>query len=348
MKAMILAAGVGSRLDPLTRQTPKPMVPIVNKPVITHIIDDLKKHGITQIMVNLHYLGDVIADYLGDGSRFGIPITCVQEDQLWGDAGSVKRAEEFFKDGTFLIVGGDDISDMDLSALFQFHADRRATGTIALTDVDDPSQFGIVLTDDDGRINRFLEKPKGEVFSKTANTGVYVLEPEVFDLIPPNTFYGFGNDVFPQLLASGKPFYGFRTHSYWKDVGNIGVYRQTNFDALSGKVEVSLPMPKQSEGVYVGDNTTVDPSATLQPPVALGHNVTIGPGASLGPNAIIGDNSAVEANASLVDTIVWDNATVQAGTHLERCIVGHGSAVSTNTAIFDGLIVDPSRRQAAQ
>lgn len=348
MKAMILAAGVGSRLDPLTRQTPKPMVPIVNKPVITHIIDDLKKHGVTEIMVNLHYLGGVIADYLSDGSRFGIPITCVQEDQLWGDAGSVKRAEEFFKDGTFLIVGGDDISDMDLSALFQFHADRKATGTIALTDVDDPSQFGIVLTDDDGRINRFLEKPKGEVFSKTANTGVYVLEPEVFDLIPPNMFYGFGNDVFPQLLASGKPFYGFRTHSYWKDVGNIAVYKQTNFDALTGKVALHLPMPQQSEGVYVSASAIVDPGATLTPPVAIGDHATIGPGAALGPNAIIGDHSTIEANTTLVDTIVWDNATVQAGTHLERCIVGHGSIVSTNTAIFDGLVVNPIRRQAAK
>jgi len=348
MKAMILAAGVGSRLDPLTRQTPKPMVPIVNKPVITHIIDDLKHHGVTEIMVNLHYLGDVIADYLGDGARFGIPITCVQEDQLWGDAGSVKRAEEFFRDGTFVVVGGDDISDMDLSALFHFHAENKATGTIALTEVDDPSQFGIVLTDDDGRINRFLEKPKGEVFSKTANTGVYVLEPEVFDLIPPGTFYGFGNDVFPKLLASGKPFYGFRTQSYWKDVGNIGVYKQTNFDALSGKVSLHLPMPQQSPGVYVGENTTIDPSAKLEPPVAVGHNVTIGANATVGPNAIIGDNCTVKANAALVGTIVWDNATVQAGTHLERCIVGHGSTVSTNTAIFDGLIVDPTRRQAAK
>lgn len=348
MKAMILAAGVGSRLDPLTRQTPKPMVPIVGKPVITHIIDHLKSHGISEIMVNLHYLGDVIADYLGDGARFGIPITCVQEDQLWGDAGSVKRAEEFFKDGTFLIVGGDDISDMDLSALFKFHADNHAAGTIALTDVDDPSQFGIVLTDEGGRINRFLEKPKGEVFSKTANTGVYVLEPEVLGLIPPGTFYGFGNEVFPQLLMSGRPFYGFRTQSYWKDVGNIGVYRQTNFDALSGKVHVHLPMPQQSEGIFVGAGAAVDPTATLHPPVAVGESARIGPGASVGPQAIIGDHSTIEANATLVDTIVWTHATVQAGTHLERCIVGHGSSVSANTAIFEGLVMDPVRRQAAK
>lgn len=345
---MILAAGVGSRLDPLTRQTPKPMVPIVTKPVIAHIIDDLKQHGITEIMVNLHYLGDVIAEYLGDGAQFGIPITCVQEDQLWGDAGSVKRAEEFFKDGTFLIVGGDDISDMDISALLAFHAEKKATSTIALTEVDDPSQFGIVLTDDDGRINRFLEKPKGEVFSKTANTGVYVFEPEVFALIPAGKFYGFGNEVFPQLLAEGKPLYGFRTQAYWKDVGNIAVYRQTNFDALTGKVHLTLPMPRQSEGIYVGENANIDASAVLEAPVAIASNVTIGAGAHVGPNAIIGAGSMVEDNATVRDTILWDGATVREGSHLERCIVGHGSSVATNTAIFDGLIVDPTRRQAAK
>ncbi len=344
MKAMILAAGVGSRLDPLTRQTPKPMVPIVGKPVIAHIIDDLKHHGITEIMVNLHYLGDVVADYIGDGSKFGLPITCVQEDQLWGDAGSVKRAQAFFADGTFLVVGGDDISDMDLSALLAFHAEKKATGTIALTEVEDPSQFGIVLTDDDGRITRFLEKPKGEVFSKTANTGVYVFDPSVFDIIPPGTFYGLGNNVLPQLLAEGRPLYGFRTHAYWKDVGNISVYRQTNFDALSGKVKLSLPMPAQREGVYVAENATVDPSAILEAPVAIGNGVTIGAGVTLGPNAIVGNDSVVEAGATLKDTIVWERATVQQGTRLERCIVGTGSRVSASTAIFDGLIVDPTRR----
>ena len=242
MKAMILAAGVGSRLDPLTRAIPKPMVPIVNRPVIEHIVLDLKKHGFDDIRINLHYLGDVIEAYLGDGSQFGVRLSYAHEEKLWGDAGSVKRSQDFFAGETFLVVGGDDISDMDLSALMALHREKKATSSIALTVVDDPSQFGIVVTDEDGRINRFLEKPKGgNVFSNTANTGVYVFEPEVFDLIPSDTFYGFGNEVFPQLLAEGKPLYGYLTTAYWKDVGNLQVYRQTNFDALSGRVHVDIP-----------------------------------------------------------------------------------------------------------
>ena len=242
MKAMILAAGVGSRLDPLTRAIPKPMVPVVNRPVIEHIVLDLKKHGFDEIMVNLHYLGDVIQQGLGDGSRLGVHISYAQEDKLWGDAGSVKRSQAFFGNETFLVVGGDDISDIDLSGLMALHREKQAASTIATTVVEDPSQFGIVVTDEDGRITRFLEKPKGgDVFSNTANTGVYVFEPDVFDLIPPDTFWGFGNNVFPSLLAADRPLYGFATTSYWKDVGNLQVYRQTNFDALAGLVDLDIP-----------------------------------------------------------------------------------------------------------
>lgn len=329
MKAMILAAGVGSRLDPLTRQMPKPMVPIANRPVIEHIVEKLKKHGFTEIMVNLHYLGDVIRESLGDGTRLGVQIHYAQEDQLWGDAGSVGRAAEFFRDDTFLVIGGDDISDIDLSAVLEFHKTKKALSTIALCLVDDPSEYGIVLLDDDGRITRFLEKPKGEVFSKTANTGVYFFEPSVFELIPEGVKFGFGNDVFPRILERGQPFYGFVTEAYWRDVGNIGVYRRTNFDALAGRVSLKLGGTRTPEGALVGAN------------VQMGENVT------LGENTIVGDNSVIESNVTLRETIVWPNATVKAGTHLERCIVGAGVSVQSDAAVFDGVIVNPARRGIA-
>lgn len=349
MKAMILAAGVGSRLDPLTRAIPKPMVPIVNRPVIEHIVHDLKKHGFTEIRINLHYLGDVIQDYLGDGSKFGVQISYAQEDKLWGDAGSVKRSQEFFGTETFMVVGGDDISDINLSEVVAFHKSKKATSTITLTPVDDPSQFGIVITEPDGRITRFLEKPKGDdVFSNTANTGVYLFEPEVFDLIPADTFYGFGNNVFPQLLAEGKPLYGFLSHAFWKDVGNLQVYRQTNFEALAGKVVLDFPMPQARPGVWIGEGAKIDPSAEIGSPVAIGRNVTVGPGAKLGENTILGDGSIVETKVTLRETILWEGARVSAGTHLERCVVGKNAQVQSNVAIFDANIVDPARRMTAK
>ena len=349
MKAMILAAGVGSRLDPLTRAIPKPMVPIVNRPVIEHIVLDLKKHGFTEIMINLHYLGDVIQQALGDGSRLGVHISYAHEDKLWGDAGSVKRSQAFFGSDTFLVVGGDDISDIDLTGLMLLHRRKNAASTIATTVVDDPSQFGIVVTEDDGRITRFLEKPKGgNVFSNTANTGVYVFEPEVFDLIPPDTFWGFGNNVFPQLLSESRPLFGFQTTSYWKDVGNLQVYRQTNFDALNGLVHLNIPLTQGEEGIWRGDGVEIDPSAEIGSPVAIGHGVVIGAGAKILENTIIADGCVIEPEVTLKDTILWAGARISRGTHLERCVVGTNAQVQSNVAIFDANIVDPARRMTAK
>ena len=347
MKAMILAAGVGSRLDPLTRNVPKPMVPIINRPVIEHIVEKLKKHGVTDIMVNLHYLGDVIKKHLGDGRKWGVNICYAQEDRLWGDAGSVKRAEEFLSGGTFLVVGGDDISDIDLSRLLKYHRDKKAVSTIALSLVDDPSEYGIVLMNERGRITRFLEKPKGEViFSNTANTGIYVFEPEVFDVIPRGVSYGFGNNVFPLLLEQKKPLFGYLTSAYWKDVGNLQVYRKTHYDALEGRVVLGMPLQQSKKYVWIGDNVEIDPSAEIGYPVAIGNNVKIEAGAQVLENTVIGDGCVVETGATVKETILWAGAVVMRGTHLERCVVGHGCHVKSNAAVFDGVIVDPVRRAA--
>jgi len=344
MKAMILAAGVGSRLDPLTRTVPKPMVPVVNRPVIEHIIHKLKKNGFDEIWVNTHYLGSVIKEHLGDGSQFGIRIHVAEEHQLWGDAGSVKLAEEFLRGDTFLVIGGDDISDIDIAGVVAFHKANKATATIALTEVEDPSQFGIVVTDENGKIQRFLEKPKGDqIFSNLANTGVYVFEPEVFDLIPADTFFGFGHNVFPALLEQGRPMFGLASQSYWKDVGNIPVYKQTNRDALSGAVVLDMPAKLTGEGIWIGEGARVDPSVTFEAPVMVGGGSTVGAGAHLLANTVIGENCSIEGGAILKETIVWNGATIAAGTHLERCIVGTGAHVSSNVAIFDGIIVNPKK-----
>jgi NDP-sugar pyrophosphorylase family protein len=347
MKAMILAAGVGSRLDPLTRNLPKPLVPIVNRPVMEHIIELLAKHGFTEIVVNVHYLGDQIEAYFGDGSRLGVEIHWSREDQLWGDAGSVKRVEDFLKDDTFIVVGGDDLADLDLTKLLRTHKEKKALATIALSLVDDPSEYGIVLTNEDDRITRFLEKPKGEViFSNQANTGVYVFDPEIFELIPRNTFYLFGKQFFPQMLEQKRPLYGHLTASYWVDVGNLEVYRQVHRDALSGRVGIQFPMKEARKHVWIGENSVIDPTAQIAYPVVIGNNCRIEAGAKVLENTVLGNGCTVDRGAIVQESVLWDNATIQRDTWLERCIVGKGCSVKTNAAIFDGVIVDPVRKDS--
>ena len=343
MKAMILAAGVGSRLDPLTRNIPKPMVPIINKPVMEHIIELLARHGFTKIMVNLHYYADQIQDYFGDGSKWGVKIQYSLEDRLWGDAGSVKRCEQFF-DTTFLVIGGDDLADIDLKRLVKQHNEHKALCTIALSLVDDPAEYGIVLLNERGKITRFLEKPKGEViFSNMANTGVYVFEPEIFEFIPKGMTYGFGNNVFPLLLEQKKRFYGYLTSSYWRDVGNLKQYQETHRDALQGKVTIKFPMPQVKKFVWMGENVQIAESAEIGYPVVIGNNCRVEKNAKVLENSVLGDNCVVEENAIVQDSILWEGARVMRQTVLERCVVGTRCHVKSNAAVFDGVIVDPVR-----
>jgi len=345
MKAMILAAGVGSRLDPLTRNIPKPMVPIVNKPVMEHIVGMLARNGFKDIMVNLYYLGDQIKDYFRDGKKWGVKLHYSLEDQLWGDAGSVKRCEDFFDEDTFVVVGGDDLADLDLTRVIRFHKEKRAMVTIALSLVDDPSEYGIALLNDRGRITRFLEKPKGEViFSNSANTGVYIFDRHVLELIPKGVRYGFGNNLFPMLLEQRTRFYGYLTSSYWKDVGSLKQYQEAHRDALSGRMDISLPVPEVKKYVWMGENVEIDPTAEVGYPVVIGNNCRIEKGAKLLEYSVLADDCVLEEGAAVKQSILWHGATVMRNTMLERCVVGEKCSVKSSAAVFDGVIVDPVRR----
>ncbi|MEN6372329.1 MAG: NDP-sugar synthase [Armatimonadota bacterium] len=344
MKAMILAAGVGSRLDPLTRHIPKPMVPIVNRPVMEHIIELLAKHGVKDIMVNLHYLAGQIENHFKDGSKWGVNIKYSKEDRLWGDAGSVKRCEEFFDD-TFLVVGGDDLADIDITRMLRLHKEKKAIATIALSLVDDPSEYGIALLNERGRITRFLEKPRGEViFSNTANTGVYIFEPSVLDLIPKGIAYGFGHNVFPRLLEHRTRFYGYLTSSYWRDVGNLKQYQQTHYDVLDGRVTIKIPYEEVRKYIWIGEGTEIDPSAEIGYPVVIGKNCKIGKNAKVKEYSVLADGCVIEQDAAVKQSVLWHGATVMEGTKLERCVVGTGCRVKSNASVFDGVIVDPCGR----
>ena len=325
-KAMILGAGVGSRLDPLTRSLPKPAVPLVGKPVIGHICDLLHRHGVTEVVINVQYLADRLMEAVGDGSDYGVRITYAREEKLWGDAGGLKRVADFFAgEPQILVLGGDDLTDMDIGAVVRAHHEKGSTATIGVTPVDDPREFGVAVADENGIISAFQEKPgAGEALSNLANTGVYVFHPKVLDFIPEKTFYGLGKDVLPGLLAAGERLVAVPSDAYWKDVGNLAIYRQAQRDILSGKVAARLPVGATRTGdVVICADARIDGRVE---------------GVS-----VIGRGAVVEAGAVVRDSILWEGALVKSGTYLENGIVGTGVVVSCSHGAFGGIFVDAER-----
>ncbi len=264
MKAVIMAGGSGTRLRPLTSHLPKPMVPVVNKPMAEHIVNLLKNHGFKDIIFTLHYLPQSIQDYFGDGSEFGVNISySTEEGKPLGTAGCVKAIQDQL-DSTFLVISGDCLTDINLTAAVDFHKRREAKATIVLKHVENPLEYGVVITDKNGRIQRFLEKPSAsEIFSDTVNTGIYVLEPEVMLYVVMGREQDFSNDLFPLLLLRNEPLYGYAADGYWCDVGNLAVYRQAHLDVLDGRVKLDLGVPRSEPGVWVGEGTQVNPTARI-------------------------------------------------------------------------------------
>lgn len=340
MKAMVLAAGLGTRLRPLTGSISKPMAPIVNRPVMYHILRLLKKHGINEAVANLHYHPHAITNYFGRGQRVGIELRYSLEPELMGTAGGVKHVSRFFGEGTFLVISGDALTDLDLEALVRQHKESGGIATLALKRVDDPSKYGVVIQDKDKRILGFQEKPApGEELSNLCNCGIYVFEPAVFDHIPADTFYDFGKGLFPEFVARNIPFYGYETGGYWNDVGSLEQYRIGNFDALTGKVDVEVPGEERSPGVKVGEGTVIAESAQLTPPILLGNNCRIGDDAKLVGPLIIGDHSVIEDGAALEGVIQWRAAQTGAGAKVLGGIIGRGAHIRDEVHIHDRVVV---------
>ncbi|HQJ75934.1 MAG TPA: nucleotidyltransferase family protein, partial [Bacteroidota bacterium] len=240
MKAVIMAGGFGTRLRPLTVDLPKPMAPMVNKPMMHRIVDLLKKHNITELIVLLYFQPEIITNYFGDGSKFGVKIKYIQAEADYGTAGAVRLAYDDLKE-RFLIISGDVLTDFDLTDAVSFHHERKSQATIVLTRTKNPLQYGVVITKDDGKISRFLEKPTwGEVFSDTINTGIYILEPEILDKIPYKQEFDFSKNLFPLLLKENSALYGYIAEGYWRDVGNLNEYLDAHIDCLSGNVEIDI------------------------------------------------------------------------------------------------------------
>ncbi|MEO6862915.1 MAG: NDP-sugar synthase, partial [Microcoleus sp.] len=297
MRAVLMAGGSGTRLRPLTCDLPKPMVPILNRPIAEHIINLLKRHNITEIIATLHYLPDVMREYFTDGAEFGVQITyAVEEDKPLGTAGCVKNIAELL-DQTFLVISGDSITDFDLTEAINFHRLHQSKATLILTRVPNPMEFGVVITEENYRISRFLEKPSSsEIFSDTVNTGIYILEPEVLDYLPANQECDFSKDLFPLLLEKNEPMYGYIAEGYWCDVGQLDVYREAQYDALRGKVNLDLNYYNEvRSGLWVGQNTFIDDSAIVEVPAMIGSNCRIGARVKIDAGSVIGDNVTVGA-----------------------------------------------------
>ncbi|MCU0568659.1 MAG: mannose-1-phosphate guanyltransferase [Oculatellaceae cyanobacterium Prado106] len=340
MRAVLMAGGSGTRLRPLTCDLPKPMVPILNRPIAQHIINLLRRHHITEIIATLHYLPDVMRDYFQDGGDFGVQMTyAVEEDQPLGTAGCVKNVAELL-DETFLVISGDSITDFDLSAAIQFHRERRSKATLVLTRVPNPIEFGVVITDDNYRIQRFLEKPSSsEIFSDTVNTGIYVLEPDVLDYLPDQQEMDFSKDLFPLLLEKGEPMYGYVAEGYWCDVGHLDAYRDAQYAALHQQVKLEFDYGERSSQFWVGQNTYIDASAQIDTPALIGHNCRIGARVQIASGTVIGDNVQVGADADLKRPIIWNGVIVGEEAHLRACVTARGTRIDRRSHVLEGAIV---------
>ncbi len=340
MRAVLMAGGSGTRLRPLTCDLPKPMVPILNRPIAEHIINLLKRHQITEVVATLHYLPDALRDYFQDGSDFGVQLTyAVEEDQPLGTAGCVKNIAELL-DETFLVISGDSITDFDLTAAIEYHKQKKSKATLILTRVPNPIEFGVVITDEEGQIRRFLEKPStSEIFSDTVNTGAYILEPEVLEYLPANTESDFSKDLFPLLLEKGEPMHGYIAGGYWCDVGHLDAYREAQYDALDRKVKLDFPYEETSPGIWVGQNTHIDPTAVIEAPAVIGDNCRIGARVHIEAGTVIGDNVTVGTDANLKRPIVWNGAIIGEEAHLSACVIARGTRVDRRAHVLEAAVV---------
>ena len=344
MKAVIMAGGEGTRLRPLTSQRPKPLAPALNLPIMEHIVLLLKQHGITDIIVTLHYLADEIEGYFGDGSEWGVNFIYSVEDTPLGTAGSVKQAEAHLKDDTFIIISGDALTDINIDKAIAYHREKSSVATIVLAHVPNPLEFGVVITDDQGSIRRFLEKPSwGEVFSDTVNTGMYILDPSIFAYMETGKNYDWSHDIFPQILREEKPLFGYVLDGdYWCDVGNLQQYREAQYTVMDGQTRVRIGYDNsegRSNGVWFSDGSEIDPTAQLLPPVVIGRNCKVKAGAVVGPYSVLGDNCIVEEKAKIHRSILWDNVYVGVEAQLNACTVCSHATIKQNCLIQEGAVI---------
>jgi len=340
------------------------MVPIVNKPCMEHIIELLKDHNLTDVIVTLAFMPQNIRGYFGDGSSLGVSIEYSVEESPLGTAGSVRHAAEHLDD-TFIVISGDALTDFNLTEVIDFHKSKGSMITIALKSVENPLEFGVVIVDEDKHIKQFLEKPSwGQVFSDLVNTGIYVLEPEIFDYIPEGAKYDFSQDLFPKMLQRGKPMYGYPMEGYWQDIGNINQFLRANHDALDGAVSVNIPGIRLRENIYIGEKLNLDSLDNIRGPALIGNYAKVDPEARIQPYSILGNNVVVKENAEtdhcVIDSntyigsaakvsgsIIGKNCDIKPAAHIysnaalgDECSIGDHSMIASNVKIYPFKVIE--------
>jgi mannose-1-phosphate guanylyltransferase / phosphomannomutase len=342
MKAVVMAGGEGTRLRPLTSNQPKPMVPIVGKPCMEHIVELLAKHGFEDVVVTLAFMPQAIRSYFGAGEAHGVSIRYSVEESPAGTAGSVKLAEGAL-DEPFLVISGDALCDIDLAQVVRFHQEREALVTIALKSVDNPLEFGIVVTDADSRIERFLEKPSwGQVFTDTINTGIYVLDPEVLRHVPTDRPYDFSKELFPLLLEMGKPLYGYVASGYWQDIGNLEQYRQANFDALDEQVRLNIQGLRLRGNIWVGEGVELDDLGAVEGPAFLGNYCRIGTRALVGSYSVLSSSVTLRDHARTARSVIDTSTYVGRGALIEGAVVGKSCDIRPRARLHEDVAVGDS------
>jgi mannose-1-phosphate guanylyltransferase/phosphomannomutase len=343
MRGVIMAGGFGTRLKPLTINRPKPMVPIANRPIMEHIVTLLKRHGITDLVAILYFQPDHITSYFGDGSAFGVTMRYITADADYGTAGAVRNAGDLILDERVIVISGDVLTDFDLGAAIRSHEERGAEATIALTSVENPLAFGIVIADETtGRIERFLEKPTwGEVFSDTINTGIYILEPDALRRVPPRTNVDFSKDLYPQMLREGAGLYGYVATGYWRDIGNIDEYRVAHRDILAGTVGIDLAGERREHTgatvwldatAQLGDNVTIRGTAIIDRAARIGADVVL-------ENVVIGAGTVIGDGAELRDAVLWDGCRVGGRARIGESVCASGVRIGKATIIREKCII---------
>jgi mannose-1-phosphate guanylyltransferase / phosphomannomutase len=339
MKAVVMAGGEGNRLRPLTSNQPKPMVPVVGKPCMEHILELMREHGLEEVIVTVAFLPQAIRSYFGEGETLGIQIGYSVEESPLGTAGSVRLAAKQL-DETFLVISGDALCDVDLSALIAFHKGKGAAVTIGLKSVENPLEFGIVVTDEEGRVERFLEKPSwGQVFSDTINTGIYVLEPEVLKHVPADRPYDFSKELFPYLLEMGRPIYGHVMDGYWQDIGNLDQYRQANFDALDENVRLNIPGIRIRGNVWLGEGVDVPDLEQIEGPAYLGNYCRVASGATVGAYSVLSNSVTLRERTRTTRSVIDASTHIGRSSLIEGAVIGRSCDIRAHVRIHEGVAV---------
>ena len=315
------------------------MVPILNRPFLEHMLKYMKSHNIDDVVLALCYLPDHIRDYFGDGSGYGIKLTYAVESSPMGTAGAVKNVARHLDD-TFFVFNGDVFTDMNLTAMLETHRKKSAKATIALTPVDNPTMYGVVETDTNGRVKRFVEKPKPEaVTTNMVNAGTYILEPDLLDYIPANQSYMFETGLFPLLLQRGDSFYSFNSHGYWIDIGTPKKYMQVNVDLLSGAIAADFPGSMRGKNVWAEEGCNIHPKAQIDGPAVIGRNCVIEAQAHIKGPSVIGPDCSIGAGSLVEKSIVWHNVQIGRGAKLQQCIVADAVSIGEGCDIAAGCII---------